>query len=116
MPAYPGTLPQLVLQDGYGETARENSIRTSMEQGEAKVRKRYTAAIRKFSIVQFMTGAQVEIFDQFWENDLAFGSLAFSWVHPRTQVAAPRCRIMKPPSYMPVGPNFKVAYDLEILP
>jgi len=115
MTAWPVTLPQYPLQEGYSETARKNAIRSQMEQGPAKTRKRYTAAVRRFGITLFMTTAQVEIMDAFFEDDLAFGSLSFTWVNPRTQAAA-TCRIINEPAYVPSGPNWKVQFEMEILP
>ena len=113
--AWPATLPQYVLQEGYAENGRENSIRSNMEQGPAKTRKRYTSAIRKFSVALYMTAAQVDIFDAFYESDLAFGSISFTWVHPRTQ-ASGTFRILNQPAYTPTGPNYKVQFDMELLP
>lgn len=117
MPVWPAELPQKVLQDGYSEILPDPSIRTSMEQGPPKVRRRSTGVVRKFGVaLPLMTGEQTDIFENFFENECSFGSIAFDWVHPRKGTAA-SCRIIGGSvSIAPMGANFRVSFELEVLP
>lgn len=50
MPNWPETLPQSPLLDGWRETPADNTVRTAMEAGPAKVRARGTAGAGKMSL------------------------------------------------------------------
>lgn len=116
MSAWPGTLPQQFEQEGYQETFPKVTIRTEMDVGPAKLRKRYTAAIKPFVGQMFMTPEQVETLETFFEVTTAYGSLAFDWENPRTGVAA-SCRFVGEPQLEAVeGGDFKVTIQIEILP
>lgn len=116
MSAWPGSLPQQFEQDGYQEAFPKATIRTEMDVGPAKLRKRYTAAIKPFTGQMFMTPDQVEDLETFYETTTAYGSLAFDWEHPRTG-AAVSCRFVGPPQLEAVeGGDFKVMIEIEVLP
>ena len=115
MTTWPGTLPDYVLRDGYDESAQDGNIRTPMEQGPAKVRRRFTAIVRNVNAVVSLTTAQTVILDSFYDTDLAFGSLPFTWVHPRTQ-ATVSFRFVKRHTFKPDGSQWLAALQLEILP
>jgi hypothetical protein len=113
---WPSTLPQKPLVDGYGEDFPENTIRTEMEVGPAKLRRRSTAAPKKITISFLMTQIQVATFETFFNTTLSSGSLPFDWAHPRTGVTE-SFRFMKPPQIRPAsGLLWKVALELEELP
>lgn len=114
MASWPGTLPQYLLQDGFSETLPNNSIRSKMEIGPPKMRRRGTGAPRLIPGKQYMTAAQVEIFDVFYESTLKSGSLRFDWISPRTQ-ASKELRFVAPPVYTPMGANYIVSIKLEIM-
>jgi hypothetical protein len=98
MPTWPTTLPAVPQVRGYEEQTPVNVIRTEMEVGPAKVRRRMTAAVRKHKMVFHMTQDQVEIFDQFLAVVLADGALAFDYTQPRTGDTV-RFRIIPPATY-----------------
>lgn len=100
MPTWPGTLPPVPQLRGYEEQSPLNVIRTDMEVGPAKVRRRSTAAVRKHKMLFHMTQAQVELFDQFLGVVLGDGALSFDYVHPRTGDAV-KFRIIPPATYTP---------------
>jgi len=113
---WPADLPQEVLFDGYDEQLPNVMLRTTMDAGPAKVRRRFTAAIRTISFNIEMTRAQVVLFETFFNDTLKGGSLAFDWVHPRTQAAC-TYRFTQPPGIQLVtGALCKVACKMEILP
>ena len=116
-PTWPPGLPQLVAVEGYGEAPPETAVRTTMDAGPAKVRRRTTAGIRPLSVQLDLDAAQVETLDAFYVATLEGGALAFDWVHPRTQAAA-SLRFVRPPAYRPQGSDaaWRTVLQLEVLP
>lgn len=114
MATWPGTIPAYILQDGFSETLPDNTIRSKMEVGPPKMRRRGTGAPRVIPSKQYMTAAQVAIFDTFYESTLYSGSLRFDWVSPRTQVSK-ELRFTAPPVYTPSGAGYIVSMKLEIM-
>lgn len=86
MPQWPLTLPQQpVLNSTQFGSPVDAIVRTKMDSGPAKTRPRTTAAVRPLSMTfRPLTGAQVEIFENFHETDIKMGSLSFTFPHPRT--------------------------------
>ena len=118
MAVWPGTLPQKPLQDGYQEAMRDTVIRTPMDIGPAKQRRRSTSGPRKFMMPLELTGAELAIFDTFYSDTLADGALSFDWVHPRTGAAVSfRCIGGQPPQWRAVGGDlYGAVIAMEILP
>ncbi len=108
-PTWPASLPQRVAVDGYGEGPPDTTVRTRMDAGPAKVRRRFTAGVRPLSL-------QIDL-DGFFGTTLLGGALAFDWVHPRTQ-AAVTLRFVRPPAYRPLASDaaWQAVLQLEILP
>jgi len=116
MPAWPATLPQDALIDGYDERPPETALRTPMDAGPAKVRRRFTAGVRVVSATEALTRAQVDTLDAFYLTDLQGGALSFDWTHPRTQ-AAVQFRFVAGPRYAPQSQTDWLAQlRLEIVP
>ena len=116
MTTWPDTLPASPLLDGFRETVQNTALRTEMEQGPAKLRRRTTAGVRTMSVAFVLSAAQVAILDTFYLTTLQGGTLSFDFTHPRT-AAAVTCRFVKPPEYGVLnGAYFKTALDLEIVP
>lgn len=59
-------------------------MRSETDTGPAKVRRRFTRAVRRVQVTMALTAAQVETLDTFHTTTLADGSLKFELVHPRT--------------------------------
>lgn len=116
-PTWPATLPQGFLVDGYREVMPKTTIRTPMDAGPAKVRRRFTAGVRMLSGRTAMTREQTETLDTFFNTTLAGGALSFDWTHPRTQ-APMTCRFASEPEFSPQsgGMRWIVTLNLEILP
>lgn len=113
---WPVTLPTKPLIAGANETPPNLSVRSQMDAGPAKVRRRFTAGERLLTCDSLMTGTQVATLDEFYLDTLGGGVLAFNWVNPRTD-ATVEMRFVQPPSYRPVGNNkYLVSLHLEILP
>lgn len=115
MAAWPASLPQFVSSDGYDESPPKTTIRSSVDVGIAKQRSRTTGGARPISATVEMTLAQVETLDVFFVTTLVNGSLSFTWVHPRTQVAS-TLRFTDVPKYPAESTvTFKVTLPLEII-
>ncbi len=116
-PVWPLSLPQRPLAQGFNERAPDTAIRTQMEAGAAKVRRRFTAGIRTMDMQLRLSADQVATLDAFHDSTLHGGSLRFDWVHPRTGVAM-TYRFVEQPSYAPVarGRLWTATLKLEVLP
>lgn len=117
---WPVGLPQDFLASASRETLPDVVLRTPMDAGPAKVRRRYTTNVRPVQgqLVP-MTRAQVEIFKTFFNESLAGGSLAFDWIDPLTEDAVEFRFVCPPPPDLVVIPDsdlIGVECRLEILP
>lgn len=64
-----------------------NVIRTPMEHGPSKTRRRFTAAVRQYSgETDVMTNAQVSTFETWFDDTIASGALSFTATNPRSNV------------------------------
>ncbi len=116
MPTWPAALPTLPLAEGFRETPANNILRTEMEQGPAKVRRRSTAGVGKMTLAYLLSTADIQTLENFIQDDLSGGVLPFSFTHPRKGNAL-TCRFRQLPEYGATnGGYFKVAVELEILP
>ena len=115
MPAWPASLPQRPLIDGYRETPPDLVVRTVMDVGPAKVRRRATAGITRLQMVFRLTAGQLTTFRNWLRNDLQDRALSFTWLHPVTG-AAGNFRIVDPPQYEPAGPSWRISLVMEMLP
>lgn len=115
MPAWPGTLPTKPLQDGFSEGFPTNIIRTDMEIGPAKVRKRQTVGIRPFEVKYIFDGTELNTFRTFFNTTLQFGALSFDWFDPQSG-AGVTARFINPPVIQSEGSLFSVTASIEILP
>ena len=116
MPTWPNTLPATPQADSFRETVPTTLVRTEMEQGPAKVRRRSTAGVRKLSMSFVMSKAQIATLETFITTALSGGALAFDYTHPRSG-ASLSCRFRQMPEYASLnGVFFKVAIELEVLP
>ena len=85
MPAWPASLPQAPLARGYQEAFGDTTLRTQMDAGPDKLRRRFTAGVDSFTTLLRLTKTQAATFESFYKTDTAGGTLAFTWVHPRTR-------------------------------
>lgn len=116
MAIWPLSLPQAPSWTGFQETSPNTTIRTPMDVGPPKVRRRSTAAVRPLSMQFMLTRDEVATLETFYQTTLAGGSLPFDWVHPRTG-AAVSVQFTAPPSYHALGPrHYQAQCQMEILP
>lgn len=83
---WPEGLPTAPQVDSYEEKLPDNLIRTQMDSGPGKTRRRSTVDNRKFTMSFLYTAAQVEVLEAFILDDLAGGVYQFNFPHPRTGV------------------------------
>ena len=117
MAAWPSTLPQSPLAKSLSETTPNDLIRTKMDVGPDKIRRRSTAGIRRFGMSIFMTKAQVQILDDFIQSTLNGGTDTFTWINHRTDAAA-TLRFISLPAYRTLGNGdyYSAGLSLEELP
>lgn len=82
MPTWPGTLPQKPLKSSYSRSSKALLIRSPMDAGPAKVRRRTTAGTQPFSVAYRMTSAQKATFEAWVSSDLGDGAMTFDLPNP----------------------------------
>jgi len=117
VPVWPTELPQQLFVNGYSQSFAETTIKSDMDAGPAKVRRRFTAGIEPISGKMVMTAAQLTMLETFYNTTLLGGSLRFSWTKPPAHTAACEMRFTESPSWTAVEPEvYEVSLSLEILP
>jgi len=81
---WPELLPATLLIEGLSKQPQSNVIRTAMDAGPKKARRRYTARTFKFSGKQIFNMAELAVFEQFYQFVLADGVLRFNFTDPTT--------------------------------
>jgi hypothetical protein len=104
-----------MLKDGYGETAQNNLISSTVSIGPAKVRRRTTASIRPIAGALIMSETQYQTFTSFFLADIKSGSLPFTFPDPHAG-ADLLVRLHQPPTASPIGICWRVDISLEVLP
>ncbi|MGH7393662.1 MAG: hypothetical protein ACREM3_30035 [Candidatus Rokuibacteriota bacterium] len=112
---WPATLPQQFLQGTFQETFPDNLLRTQMDAGPVKLRRRTTAAPALLQGEMHLDSTQWVTFATFYLTTLRSGSLPYSWVHPFVQNVI-LVRFVGVPSYRRVGADTIVTLDLEVMP
>lgn len=80
---YPSDLPLMRL-DGMQTERTSSLVRTEMDAGPAKVRRRYTVSSKYFSGTIILTSEQRNAFEYWYKNALGDGVLRFSMADPQT--------------------------------
>lgn len=115
MAMWPATLPAPSI-NSFQETPPDNLIRSNMDKGPAKVRRRTTANVRPIQFTLMLTEAQVAILDTFFNTTVFGGAEEFDYTHPRTGDAV-SARFVSPPQYMEKeGVVYGASISLEIMP
>lgn len=118
---WPPSLPSPKVDD-LTESAVELGLRTSMDAGLPKMRRRFTAAPRPISCSLVLTRAQVATLDTFFVDTLEGGTGTFDWIDHRTGDDAVY-RFTARPQYRPRAPRqavgteiWRATLELEIIP
>jgi hypothetical protein len=110
--------PQRPYWASHTEESPANVVRTQMDTGPAKVRRRATAAPRFFNASTRCTMAQVEVFDAWFTGTLNHGSEEFQWYLPRDHGGTTyNMRLVGNPGYKPLSgfAVWEITYRCEIL-
>jgi len=111
---WPEYLPSGLLEEGLNKEPQSNVIRTAMDAGPKKARRRYTARTVKYSGKQVFDVAEMAVFEQFYHNVLADGVLRFYFEDPFTGEIA-EFRFTEDYSVNAVEGLFEVQMSLERL-
>jgi hypothetical protein len=113
---WPTTLPQFVESEGFDYKMGDNSIRSNMEVGLAKTRKRYTKQIDTLSLTMKIDRTQYSVLVNFYQVTLSGGNLPFTFTDPLTLVAS-EYRFTSPPTLRALGGNyFSATFGWEKMP
>lgn len=113
--AWPATLPQQFLRDGFEGTSADNIIASSVSTGPAKTRRRTTAAVRPLSGTMIMTSAQLATFRAFVSTTIAERSRPFTFPDPYGGSDL-LVRMVEPFKDAPNVLDWRVTITLEVLP
>lgn len=113
---WPPSLPQVPLAEAFDEQLPDVVLRTEMDAGPAKTRRRFAVGVGTLAVPMFLDEAQQVTFDDFYTNTLAGGALRFEFTHPRTRVTR-ELRTLNPVALPKRKPNlFRLQMQLEVLP
>lgn len=112
---WPDTLPTELLQRGYSQASSDVLLRSAVDVGPAKVRRRNTATAVPVAGNLLLSFDDLAILRAFYEDDLLDGTLRFSWADP-VSLAAKEFRFTSPPKWVMASGWFDVTLELEILP
>ncbi|MBP5283655.1 MAG: hypothetical protein J6Y93_03205 [Treponema sp.] len=81
---WPQSLPQVLILDGLRGKKKSSVIRTEMDAGPKKQRRRYTVTTKDFTGSVTLTETQRRILSDFYDSVLAGGVLRFTMKDPQT--------------------------------
>lgn len=112
---WPATLRDTLEAAGFSQSARPNSIRTNIEAGLDKVRRRYTSPTILVNGSMILTHAQYVTMEYFYNTDLQGGVNRFKFKDPATDIIY-EYRMISPPKYNSIGgPYYRVSLEMERL-
>lgn len=116
MATWPATLPQAPLADGYQEAPHDATIRTAMDVGPAKLRRRSTVEGADLRMLFVLSSSQVSDLDTFYSSTLSGGVDAFDWTDPRLGTSESYRFAARPAPQFLGGDWWRVELQLERLP
>jgi hypothetical protein len=81
---WPSSLPQEQFFP-VTQTRKDARVRTEMEAGPPKMRRRTTATVEPVTLTLRFEGDEKKIFDDFYKNTIEEGTLRFEWTNPTTR-------------------------------
>jgi hypothetical protein len=109
---WPAELPATLLMEGLSAKPKSNVIRTAMDAGPQKARRRYTASTKIFTGRLLLTAEQRAVFEQFYRTALADGVLRFNFTDPQT-LEGREFRFTEDYTETSVDGRFEVSLSLE---
>lgn len=112
MASFPASLPKPAL-NSFKETPPDNVMRSNMDKGPAKTRRRSTANVRPLEFSLKLSDEQTQILDDFYTM---ISGDEFDYIHPRTG-ANVKARFTKMPQYFEQdGAFYLCPISLEVMP
>ena len=117
MPAnFPASLQEKFNEQGFNYKIGETKLRSQMDVGPAKQRRRFTKSIDTVNATINLFYDDKETLKDFHDTTLDGGTLSFLFEDPFTQTQI-EYRFVNAPSIAPIGGEwFSVSMQLEILP
>lgn len=115
VPVWPTTLPVELLMRGYNQTAADVTLRSSVDAGPAKIRRRFTAGVQPITGNLILSGTELGYLRTFFDTTLLGGSLRFTWREPVTLVSK-EFRFTAPLKWTCDNGYYDVSLELEMLP
>lgn len=113
---WPLSLPDWLRREGHSETEGDTVLRTQMEYGQDKVRKRFTKGIDSISSNMLLSKEQKPIFKEFFRTSLGGGALKFKFKDPYTQLDVVY-RFSDMPVYTEIGGGWvNVTFNVQVIP
>lgn len=113
---WPVTLQQKLNQASFQETFGETVLRSDMDIGPSKVRRRNTKGVDTFNATIDLERDLYLTFKNFYTTSLNGGVLSFNFDHPITKVES-EFRFAETPQIRPIGGTyFRVSMVWEELP
>jgi hypothetical protein len=113
---WPPTLQDKLNEEAFSFTHGETKLRSDMDVGPAKVRRRYTKSVDPISCTIDVTQGEYSDFDYFYRTTLNGGVNQFTFDHPITGVPTDFRIVGTPQTRSIGGGNFRVSMQWEILP
>lgn len=114
--SWPASLPQWVTVEQFQRKFKPRFIRTTMDRGPAKVRRRSTFEPIYYKASIIVTEAQLATFDSWFHTNLLDGVNRFDKIDPIDTATTYEFRFLDTPSVSAYGPVlFKVDMELERL-
>ena len=99
-------LPQEIFVNSFNQLAISNNIRTSIEAGVDKVRRRYTTPIVTMKGKMWLTHQEYLNLENFYNITLQGGVQRFNFKDPADQTRIYEYRFVSPPSYSALSSNY----------
>lgn len=113
-PAWPASLPQKPLRDGFGNSGEQPVRRQQMESGLDRVQLISSTAVRNNQLAFVMDEAQLAEFWSFYNNAANQGAdFVLLPMYTGNTVAMHVSRINSYPSMDPLGVNWRVSFGVE---
>lgn len=103
MAVWSTSLPQLQLMDGLSYAPSDQAIRTTMDTGPTKARRRFSVSVAEVQVPIILTGTQLAAFDTYYQTTLSGGTDTFTWTDPSTGSTA-TYRFLDRPAFVPIRP------------
>lgn len=113
---WPASLPPKLDREEFEETFPETTLRTQMDIGPAKARRRFTAQVSPIRGSIVLTQDQAAALRAFYVDTVAGGASRFNWTHPRTGAPC-EMRFTAAPKLVNLGGAvWKASLQLEVMP